>query len=129
MKNSNDGAAPTITDVEREKRLLSTAGLAARARKAVMGTDQVCEAIRQGQVCFVLEASDASENTKKRLFDKTAYYGVPLCRLRADCEALAQAFGKRNGSIAAVGITDLGIVRAMKKYLPKESNDSGGEAI
>lgn len=129
MKNSNDAAASTLTDEEREKRLLSTAGLAARARKAVMGTDQVCEAIRRGQVCLVLEASDASENTKKRLSDKTAYYSVPLCRLKADCESLAQAFGKRSGSIAAVGITDLGIVRAMKKHLPKESNDSGGEGI
>ena len=129
MKNSNDRAALTLTDEEREKRLLSTAGLAARARNAVMGTDQVCESIRQGQVRFVLEASDASENTKKRLFDKTAYYGIPLCRLKADCEALAQAFGKRNGSIAAVGITDDGIIQAMKKYLPKESKDSDGERI
>lgn len=118
MKKTNNASVDAVRDEEREKRLLSTAGLAARARRTVIGTDQICDALREGQVCFVLEASDTSDNTHKRLSDKTAYYDVPLCRVGANCEELARAFGKHHGSIAAVGITDAGIVRAMEKYLP-----------
>ena len=129
MRNTSDVSPKALSDAEREERLLSTGGLAARMRRAVIGTDQVCEALRLGQVCIVLEASDTSENTKKRLSDKALYYGVPLYRLSADCETLARAFGKRSGSVAAVGIIDSGIVKAMKKYLPQDFCDSVGETI
>ena len=118
MEKKRDLGSAELTPEEREGRLLSTAGLAARARRIVIGTELLCDGLRSGQVCFVLLASDASENTKKRVTDKSAYYGVPLCCLRADCATLARVFGKKNGSIAAVGITDGGIVRAMRKYLP-----------
>lgn len=121
MKKTSDAPKDTLTEEEREARLLSTAGLAARARRTVIGTDQICDALRAGQVKLVLEASDTSDNTHKRLTDKTSYYGVPLCRVKTDCAGLAGAFGKRNGSVAAVGITDSGIVRAMEKYLPRKS--------
>ena len=127
MKNTIEPSAEAMRDIERERKLLSTAGLAARARKTVIGTDQICDALRGGQICFVLEASDTSDNTHKRISDKTAYYKVPLCRVGASCEELARAFGKRNGSIAAVGITDRGIVRAMEKYLPDESREAPEE--
>ena len=129
MKAMRDRAPSELSDEEREARLLSTAGLAARARKAVFGTGQICEELRKGEILFVIEASDTSENTHKRLSDKTAFYGVPLCRVGASCERLALLFGKRNGSIAAVGITDSGIIRAMKKYLPPEQGGSGDEQI
>ena len=121
MTKQND--AP-MTDTEREERLLSTAGLAARAGKTVPGTGLVCEQLRRGQILLVLEASDTSENTHKRLSDKTAFYGVPLVRLSVGGERLALAFGKRDGKLAAVGITDRGIIRAMKKYLPSSVEDA-----
>ena len=121
MKKTIEPLAEAMRDIERERKLLSTAGLAARARRTVIGTDQICDALRAGQVKLVLEASDTSDNTHKRLTDKTSYYGVPLYRVKTDCAGLAGAFGKRNGSVAAVGITDSGIVRAMEKYLPRKS--------
>ena len=67
----------------KEDKLLSTVGLCARARKLVMGTPMVCETLRIGKpaVHAVLEASDTSANTHKRLADKCAYYQVPLYRL------------------------------------------------
>ena len=129
MKKTNDEVRPALSEEEREKRLLLTAGLAARARRAVFGTDMICDGLRAGQILFVLEASDTSDNTHKRLADKTAYYEVPLCRVGASCEALALAFGKRNGQIAAVGITDSGIIRAMQKYLPDGEKDPDGKEI
>ena len=109
---------PPLSDEAREARLLSTAGLAARAGRIVPGTGLICESLRKGQILLVLEASDTSENTHKRLSDKTAFYDVPLLRLSADGARLALAFGKKGGKIAAVGITDEGIVRALQKYFP-----------
>ena len=118
-KTQNDLGIPPLSCEEREKRLLSTAGFAARAGKVVPGTGLICENLRKGQILLVLEAADTSDNTHKRLGDKTSFYEVPLVRLNADSEALAHAFGKRDGKLAAVGLTDAGIVRALQKYLPE----------
>ena len=103
-----------------EEKLLSTLGLCARARKLVMGPPMVCEALREKKtpVVVVLEASDTSENTHKKLTDKCAFYGVPLYRLAADTTRLGRAVGK-TGAVAAVGVTDESLYNALAKHLPK----------
>ena len=102
-----------------EDKLLSTLGLCARARKLVMGTPMVCEAVRSKKppVLAVLEASDTSANTHKRLADKCAYYGVPLYRLAADTGRLGRAVGKAF-AVAAVGLTDANLYKALTPHLP-----------
>ena len=102
-----------------EEKLLSTLGLCARARKLVMGTPMVCEAVRdpKAPVVAVLEASDTSDNTHKRLSDKCAFYGVPLYRIAADTSRLGWAVGK-TGAVAAVGITDENLYKALADKLP-----------
>ena len=103
-----------------QEKLLSTLGLCARARKLVTGTPMVCEALRQGgkaPVLAVLEASDTSDNTHKKLSDKCAYYKVPLYRLPADTATLGRAIGK-TGAVAAVGVTDTNLFRALSPHLP-----------
>ena len=102
-----------------EDKLLSTVGLCARARKLVSGTPMVCEAMRSGKplILAVLEASDTSDNTHKKLADKCAYYQVPLYRLAADTARLGKAIGK-TGAVAAVGLTDENLYRALVRYLP-----------
>ena len=105
-----------------ENKLLSTLGLCARARKLVMGTPMVCEALRAGgktPVLAVLEASDTSENTHGKLVSKCAFYRVPLYRITADTERLARAVGK-TGAVAAVGITDEQLFKALGRYLPSQ---------
>ena len=103
-----------------EEKLLSTLGLCARARKLVMGTPMVCEAVRdpKAPVVAVLEASDTSDNTHKRLSDKCAFYGVPLYRIAADTSRLGRTVGK-TGAVAAVGITDENLYKALAKHLPR----------
>ncbi len=103
-----------------EEKLLSTVGLCARARRLVAGTPLVCEALRHGgrtPVLAVLEAADTSANTHDRLTSKCAYYRVPLYRLTATTAQLAHAIGKA-GVVAAVGITDDSLLRAVTRYLP-----------
>lgn len=98
-----------------QKNLLSTLGLCARARALAVGTPLVCEALRtgDGRVLCVLEAADTSANTHKRLTDKCLYYHVPLYRLEATGAALGLAIGK-TGFVAAVGVTDPGLFRALR---------------
>ena len=93
-----------------KEHLLSTLGLCARARALVVGTPLLCETLRagNGRILCVLEASDTSANTHKRLTDKCTYYRVPLHRL--------EAVGK-TGAVAAVGVTDPGLLRAL--HLPE----------
>ena len=110
-----------------EDKLLSTLGLCARARKLVMGTPMVCEAMRDKKtpVIAVLEASDTSANTHKKLSDKCRFYGVPLYRLTADTARLAHAVGK-TGAVAAVGVTDENFCKALAAHLPpRETADDG----
>lgn len=116
-------SAPTTED-----KLLSTIGLCARARKLVMGTPMVCEAmrIRKPAVLAVLEASDTSENTHHKLVSKCTYYQIPLYRLTADTARLAHAVGK-TGAVAAVGITDENFYKALIAHLPLRE-DSGDSA-
>jgi ribosomal protein L7Ae-like RNA K-turn-binding protein len=82
----------------------------------------VCEALRgrKPPVLAVLEASDTSENTHKKLADKCAYYQVPLYRLTADTARLGKAIGK-TGAVAAVGLTDENLYRALTRYLPPQA--------
>ena len=63
----------------REK-LLGMLGLCIRARRAVCGTVNVCEALKAGKVKLVVAAADNSAATDKRLSDRTAFYGVRLIK-------------------------------------------------
>jgi ribosomal protein L7Ae-like RNA K-turn-binding protein len=105
-----------------EKNLLSTIGLCRAAGKTVIGTDMICEAIAKkrrlvGQTeselsgVIVIEASDTSPNTHKKLTDKCEYYKAMRVRICADCEKLGRAVGK--SAVAAVAIMDENLCRAI----------------
>jgi len=107
-----------MSENENIKKLLMTVGLGAKAGAIVCGTEQICDALRKEKKkpFLVIEAKDTSENTHKRLNDKCSYYGVRLVKIDADTVALGYAVGKRS-AVAAVGITDEGICRAIDKKL------------
>ena len=97
--------------------LMSSLGLCKRAGKMVCGTDAVCTAMReQKNVLLVLAASDISENTAKKITDKTSYYKVPLYRLDQTCYELGRAVGRMGGS-ACVGITDQNFVKLIEEHI------------
>ncbi len=102
---------PRVTEMS-ENRVLGMLGLARRAGKTVTGSDLVCKAMRRGELKLVLLASDASENTKKRISDKSAYYNVTLLNLDSDSGTIAHSLGK-SGAIAAVGVTDENFASAL----------------
>ena len=112
-----------VTD---EKALLGVIGLCRGAGRAVIGTPMICEELRKraqkvkgarDDVCdvMVIEASDSSENTHKKITDKCAYYKVRHVKIASGCEALGRAVGK--SAVAAVMINDAGFCRAIEKKL------------
>ncbi len=106
----------TVTD---EKKLLSSLGLCARARKLTVGVPMICEAMRKGgkdAPRLVFEASDTSENTHKRISDRCGYYKVRLIRLASDGAALAAAVGK-SSAVGAVSVADEELCRLTEKYI------------
>ena len=80
----------------------------------------ICEALgsnkTKGRPILVLEASDTSENTHKKISDKCGYYGVRLIKLEIDGTTLGEALGKRT-MLGAVALTDDNFVRLVDKYI------------
>ena len=112
-----------MTEAEaKTSKCLSTLGLCMRAGKLACGTPQVCELLRDrpGQIVLVLEAADTSENTHKRLTDRCAYYHTELIRLPCTADELGHAVGKTH-PVAAVGIIDGQLVRALRPHLPAQT--------
>lgn len=100
-------------------RLLGAIGICRRAGKLICGVPLICTEMRKGGgVSAVLAASDASDNTKKKLSDKCKYYGVRLIFLPYTAEVLAAAVGK-SAPIGAVAITDAQLFKAVEPHLPR----------
>ena len=121
-----------------EDKLLSVLGLCARARKLVTGTPMICEAMRasscgtprrggKSSVLAVVEAADTSAYTHEKLLSKCTYYRVPHYRISADTLGLARAVGK-TGAVAAVGVVDENLLRALAPYLPEASREANETA-
>ncbi len=108
-----------------EKNLLGVVGMCRRAGKIVIGTDMVCEQLRKHSFkktksgekpdILVLEASDTSENTHKKISDKCIFYNVRHIRLESDCATLGKAVGKKTA--AAVAIADKNFCKAILSQL------------
>lgn len=100
-----------------QDRISGSLGLCAKAGKLIRGVPMIVEAMQRGNtVHLVLEASDTSDNTHKRLTDKCSFYGVRKLRLDMDGDALAHAVGK-SSALAAVAITDEGFYKMVIKNL------------
>lgn len=106
--------APITADV------LRALGICAKAGRLICGTPLICEALKAKKTVFlVVEATDNSENTQKRLRDRCAYYGVEKYRLETDGDTLARALGK-SGRVSAAAITDEQLCRLVRGKLKQE---------
>ena len=92
---------------------LNTLGLAARARKIVTGETLITK-IRSNEVEFVIIASDASDNTKKKITDKCTSYKVEYV-IACTIDELSCAIGKKNR--VALGIHDTGFAKILKEKI------------
>ena len=90
---------------------LGALGLAYRAKKIVLGTDEVVASLQKGELYLVLLANDAGPNTKKKISDKTKTYQVELNEQFSSLE-LNKALGREN--VKVIGIKDKGFSMLLK---------------
>ena len=108
-----------LTDIESRKKFLSSLGLCARAGKLIYGVPMICDALRKGgasKPVLIVEASDTSEGTHKKIANKAAFYAVKTVRIDCDGATLASALGKTS-SLAAVAIKDEKMCSIVEKYI------------
>jgi ribosomal protein L7Ae-like RNA K-turn-binding protein len=106
---------------------LMALGLCKKAGKLICGTPMVCEAAASRKKPeLAVMSTGASENTKKKLRDKCAYYGVRLVELDASPEDISRAIGGK-ASTAAVAISDAGLAGLFLAKIEKADNDNRNE--
>lgn len=81
-------------------------GLAYRAKKVVLGTDNIIAGMKNHKVKVVLIATSASLNTQKIIQDKASFYHVDVVFIDEFKDSMSKAIGKNN--IKVIGITDQG---------------------
>ncbi len=95
------------------ERLLGMLGLCIRARRAVCGTVNVCDALKAGKAVLVVTACDNSPATDKRLSDRTGFYGVKMIKTELTAAQIGAATGK--SLVAAMAITDASMAEAVRQ--------------
>lgn len=85
----------------RNDRILSNLGLAQKAGQIASGEFSVEKAVKSGLAHLVIVASDASDNTKKKMSNMTTFYEVPIFYY-ASKDELGNCIGKEYRSMVAV---------------------------
>lgn len=92
-------------------------GLAMRAGRVIIGTEQVLLALRKrGRVRLVLIAQGVSENTLKKITVKCEFYGVRTYLTELDSSTLGDLLGKTYAP-ACVAVTDDGFARRIEELV------------
>lgn len=93
-------------------KILNNLGLCFRARGLVSGAEIVTEELRHGKICLIFLASDASDNTKKKILDKASFYNTEVNQSYTS-EELSMAIGKSGRMV--LGITQKSFLKILKK--------------
>ena len=105
-----------------KEKLLGMLGLCIRARRAVCGTVNVCEALKARKAVLVVTASDNSAATEKRLFDRASFYGVKIIKTNLTSAEIGAATGK--SLVAAMAISDEQMASAVEKKAEEASAEN-----
>ena len=89
-------------------------GLMQRAGKLITGEDLIIKNLKNKKIKLLVIAEDCGVNTKKKLEDKSNFYGVEHIEF-SNIENISIAIGKDNR--VAVGITDSGFIKKVKQLL------------
>lgn len=87
-------------------------GLAARAGRVAIGTDQVRSLVSSGRVHLVLVASDLTANGRQRIVPLLEHNGLEYMERNTRAE-LGEAVGR--GPTGAIGLTDRGLAHRIRQ--------------
>ena len=94
-------------------KILNLLGLAIKAGKCATGEELTLKKVRSQEASIVFIATDASENTKKKISDKCHYYDIPYSDRFTQTE-LSQAIGKKR---TVLSIVDNGFAKKIRELL------------
>ncbi|HKL47241.1 MAG TPA: YlxQ-related RNA-binding protein [Candidatus Izemoplasmatales bacterium] len=83
------------------QKILSLLGLCQRANRLLSGEEMSLDSIKKQRAKLVLLAKDASNNTQKRIRDKSSFYNVPVIDSFTS-EQLSKAIGKNNRKVMVI---------------------------
>ncbi|MGO2100485.1 YlxQ-related RNA-binding protein [Vagococcus salmoninarum] len=95
------------------QKALNLLGMATRAGKIVSGEELTINDIRNNNAKIVFVANDASDNTFKKIQDKSSYYKIPCVTEFTQAE-ISQAIGKHR---MIVGVCDRGFAKKLQELL------------
>ena len=101
-------------------RTLGMLGLAMRAGKVVIGTEQVISFLKKKKLSLVLVSSNASEGTKKKIRFKCEFYKTRTEELTINTDELGRMLGKTYAP-AVVGIADENFARTIIGILGEDN--------
>ena len=99
------------------KKLSGVIGIARKAGAISAGSETILETIRKKKAVCVYLSCDASENTRKKLSDKTAFYNIPVKQLPLTMNELARCTGYSHSTAAAVSLTNKNFLKLINDYL------------
>ena len=108
-------------------KIYSFLGLAAKARKVVIGENLVEKSLKTNKVQIVILALDSTYNTQKKIIDKCTYRGVDVRRC-GEKSLIGKCIGKKN-EVAVVAILDKNFAKGLVNLLDRYEKQNGGEAI
>ena len=104
-------------------RFLSFLGICRKAGKVICGTPLICDQMgKKIKPQLVVIASDASENSVKKLTVKSEFYNIRCIISPATKAELSRAVGKES-ELAALAITEKGLAAELLKLSGKEVSD------
>lgn len=113
-------------DEEVARRVLRLVGLGVRSRSAVVGVEQVRQAVRKGEVALAVVASDASQHSLSKVVPLLEARRVRIVRAPSASD-LGQAVGREQ--TAAVGILDQELARGIRALTDSAPEKGPGEEL
>lgn len=110
-------------DPQTERRVLGLIGLGVRGRLAVVGVEQVREAVKKGSVLLAVVASDVSRHSHDKVVPLLRAKGVRVIEV-ASAATLGRAVGRE--ATAVVGVTDHHLAKGIRGVIDTESPAGDG---
>ena len=107
-------------------RVLSFLGLCRRAGKLVIGAEVTEESVRLGKSQLVLHASDASQNSLKRVRRAAQEKGVPVMNVYRDKDSLSHTLGRL---CAVLSVEDKGFAGKLCEMIDSEQRGEFDDKI
>ena len=108
-----------------EDKALGLLGLMRRARAVEPGTDNACDAVRDGKAKLLILSADINDNARRKAENVSNGRRVLVQPIHYTRAELASAFGMADCSMAA--ITDIGFANALAKLLNAADPQRYGE--